>query len=137
MLVLKVMAEDFTRLLGTPTREIPTYWTLGDEFSLWSGVTTLKPRCVVENELDRPYQVVRKLRLLDCDERQYGGRLINKISRLPPTVSVRIWIQNVTAIEQHVDAQVALMWECLCFRTQPGPSVLGSELDSHGRRGAM
>jgi TAG lipase/lysophosphatidylethanolamine acyltransferase len=61
-LVPEVGAGDFARLLETPTRETLEYWILRGERSVWPAVAALKIRCAVENELDRSYQVVRKLK---------------------------------------------------------------------------
>jgi hypothetical protein len=60
--VPEVTAGDFVRLLETPTRETINYWILRGERSVWPAVATLRIRCAVENELDRSYQVVRKLK---------------------------------------------------------------------------
>lgn len=61
-LVPEVAVGDFARLLETPTRETLEYWILRGERSVWPAVAALKMRCAVENELDRSYQVVRKLK---------------------------------------------------------------------------
>jgi TAG lipase / lysophosphatidylethanolamine acyltransferase len=61
-LVPEVTAADFVRLLETPTRETVNYWILRGERSVWPAVAALRIRCAVENELDRSYQVVRKLK---------------------------------------------------------------------------
>lgn len=61
-LVPEVAAGDFVRLLETPTRETVNYWILRGERSVWPAVAALRIRCAVENELDRSYQVVRKLK---------------------------------------------------------------------------
>jgi len=61
-LVPEVTAADFIRLLETPTRETVNYWILRGERSVWPAVAALRIRCAVENELDRSYQVVRKLK---------------------------------------------------------------------------
>jgi hypothetical protein len=60
--VPEVTAGDFVRLLETPTRETVNYWILRGERSVWPAVAALRIRCAVENELDRSYQVVRKLK---------------------------------------------------------------------------
>ncbi|PNY20652.1 triacylglycerol lipase [Tolypocladium capitatum] len=64
-LVPEVTAGDFVRLLETPTRETLNYWILRGERSVWPAVAALRIRCAVENELDRSYQVVRKLKAGD------------------------------------------------------------------------
>lgn len=64
-LVPEVTAGDFIRLLETPTRETLNYWILRGERSVWPAVAALRIRSAVENELDRSYQVVRKLKAGD------------------------------------------------------------------------
>ncbi|KYK57690.1 hypothetical protein DCS_04703 [Drechmeria coniospora] len=64
-LVPEVTAGDFVRLLETPTRETLNYWILRGERSVWPAVAALRIRCAVENELDRSYQAVRKLKAGD------------------------------------------------------------------------
>jgi TAG lipase/lysophosphatidylethanolamine acyltransferase len=61
-LVPDVGAGDFIRLLETPTRDTVNYWILRGERSVWPAVAALRIRCMVENELDRSYQVIRKLK---------------------------------------------------------------------------
>ncbi|KAI9904839.1 hypothetical protein N3K66_001368 [Trichothecium roseum] len=61
-LVPEVTAGDFVRLLETPTRETLNYWILRGERSVWPAVAALRIRCAVEHELDRSYQIVRKLK---------------------------------------------------------------------------
>lgn len=62
MLVPEVTAGDFIRLLETPTRETLDYWILRGERSVWPAVTALKIRCAIETELDRAYQMARRLK---------------------------------------------------------------------------
>ncbi|KAK2593068.1 triacylglycerol lipase [Conoideocrella luteorostrata] len=64
-LVPEVTAGDFVRLLETPTRDTLNYWISRGEKSVWPAVAALRIRCSVENELDRSYQVVRKLKAGD------------------------------------------------------------------------
>lgn len=64
-LVPEITAGDFIRLLEVPTRETLSYWILRGERSVWPAVAALRIRCAVENELDRSYQVVRKLKAGD------------------------------------------------------------------------
>lgn len=64
-LVPEVSAGDFIRLLETPTKQTLHYWILRGERSVWPAVAALRIRCTVENELDRSYQVVRKLKAGD------------------------------------------------------------------------
>lgn len=61
-LVPEVTAVDFVRLLETPTRETLDYWILRGERSVWPAVAALRVRCAVENELDRSYQRVRRIK---------------------------------------------------------------------------
>jgi TAG lipase/lysophosphatidylethanolamine acyltransferase len=61
-LVPEVTAGDFVRLLETPTKDSLDYWVLRGERSVWPAVAALRIRCAVENELDRSYQVIRKLK---------------------------------------------------------------------------
>lgn len=61
-LVPDVTAGDFLRLLEVPTQDILNYWILRGERSVWPAVAALRIRCTVETELDRSYQVVRKLK---------------------------------------------------------------------------
>lgn len=62
LLVPEISASDFGRLLETPTRDTLKYWILKGEKSVWPAVAALKVRCGVETELDRSYQVVRRLK---------------------------------------------------------------------------
>ncbi|RFU77910.1 patatin-like serine hydrolase [Trichoderma arundinaceum] len=64
-LVPEVTAGDFVRLLETPTRDTLNYWILRGERSVWPAVAALRIRVAIENELDRSYQVVRKLKAGD------------------------------------------------------------------------
>jgi TAG lipase/lysophosphatidylethanolamine acyltransferase len=61
-LVPEVTAGDFVRLLETPTRETVNYWILRGERSVWPAVAALRMRSAIEIELDRSYQIVRKLK---------------------------------------------------------------------------
>lgn len=62
MLVPKVTAGDFVRLLETPTRDTLDYWILRGERSVWPAVCALKTRCVVEYEIEKAYQRARSLK---------------------------------------------------------------------------
>lgn len=62
MLVPEVTAGDFIRLLETPTRESLDYWILRGERSVWPAVSALRIRCAIETELDRAYQMARRLK---------------------------------------------------------------------------
>ncbi|PKS11992.1 hypothetical protein jhhlp_001288 [Lomentospora prolificans] len=61
-LVPQVNLADFGRLLEQPTRETLDYWILKGERSVYQAVAALMVRCAVENELDRSYQIVRRLK---------------------------------------------------------------------------
>lgn len=62
VLVPEVTAGDFIRLLETPTRETLDYWILRGERSVWPAVSALRIRCAIETELDRAYQMARRLK---------------------------------------------------------------------------
>ncbi|KAI3400257.1 hypothetical protein diail_3638 [Diaporthe ilicicola] len=62
MLVPDLTPSDFIRLLETPTRETLDYWILRGERSVWPAVAALKIRCAIETELDRAYQMARRLK---------------------------------------------------------------------------
>ncbi|KAL1878632.1 triacylglycerol lipase [Diaporthe australafricana] len=62
MLVPDLTAGDFIRLLETPTRETLDYWISRGERSVWPAVAALKIRCAIETELDRAYQMARRLK---------------------------------------------------------------------------
>ncbi|KAI0391652.1 hypothetical protein F5Y17DRAFT_397545 [Xylariaceae sp. FL0594] len=62
VLVPEITASDFVRLLETPTRETLDYWILRGERSVWPAVCALKVRCMVEYEIERAYQRVRRLK---------------------------------------------------------------------------
>ncbi|KAK3626043.1 triacylglycerol lipase [Elasticomyces elasticus] len=64
-LVPKVSISDFARLLRNPTPKEIDYWILRGERSVWPAVTALKIRCLVEVELDRGYQSVRRKKPFD------------------------------------------------------------------------
>ncbi|PLB44041.1 hypothetical protein P170DRAFT_514325 [Aspergillus steynii IBT 23096] len=53
---------DFTKLFENPTKESLDHWILKGEKGLWPAVSALWVRCVVEVELDKGYQVVRRRR---------------------------------------------------------------------------
>ncbi len=48
--------------MEVPTKETLEYWILKGERSVWPAVAALKIRCAVETELDRAYQVARRLK---------------------------------------------------------------------------
>lgn len=62
MLVPEVTAGDFIRLLETPTRATAEHWISRGERSVWPAVSALKVRCAIEAELDRAYQMARRLK---------------------------------------------------------------------------
>ncbi|KAK5130208.1 hypothetical protein LTR08_002293 [Meristemomyces frigidus] len=66
-LVPHVTLMDFARLLRNPTREEINYWILRGERSVWPAVCALKIRCVIEVELDRGYQLVRRRKPFDME----------------------------------------------------------------------
>jgi len=74
-LVPEVTASDFVRLMEVPTKETLEYWILKGERSVWPAVAALKIRCAVETELDRAYQVARRLK---------AGDLRRKASTMAP-----------------------------------------------------
>ncbi|KAH8675478.1 patatin-like phospholipase [Xylariales sp. PMI_506] len=57
-----VTAQDFVRLLETPTRETLDYWILRGERSVWPAVCALRIRCAVEFEIEKAYQRARSLK---------------------------------------------------------------------------
>lgn len=59
-LVPEISAGDFICLLEKPTQANLKYWILRGEKSVWPAVGALKVRCVIETELDRSYQVIRR-----------------------------------------------------------------------------
>ena len=73
-LVPKLSLSDFARLLRNPTRQEIDYWILRGERSVWPAVTALKVRCMVEVELDRGYQLVRRRKPFDLTPGPDGGR---------------------------------------------------------------
>ncbi|KAK4162134.1 acyl transferase/acyl hydrolase/lysophospholipase [Cladorrhinum sp. PSN259] len=77
MLVPEVTASDFVRLMETPTKETLEYWILRGERSVWPAVAALKIRCAVETELDRAYQVARRLK---------AGGLRRNTSQMTPVI---------------------------------------------------
>ncbi|KAI5862206.1 hypothetical protein GGS23DRAFT_610890 [Durotheca rogersii] len=62
MLVPKVTAGDFVRLLDTPTRETLDYWILRGEKSVWPAVCALTTRCAIEYEIESSYQRTRSVK---------------------------------------------------------------------------
>lgn len=62
MLVPEVTAGDFIRLLETPTRATADYWISRGERTVWPAVSALRVRCAIEAELDRAYQMARRLK---------------------------------------------------------------------------
>ena len=74
-LVPQVSLGDFARLLRNPTRQEIDYWILRGERSVWPAIGALKIRCIVEMELDRGYQLVRRRKPFD---------LVPSPDKLPP-----------------------------------------------------
>ena len=66
-LVPHVTVMDFARLLRNPTREQINYWVLRGERSVWSAVTALRISLIIEVELDRGYQLVRRRKPFDME----------------------------------------------------------------------
>jgi TAG lipase/lysophosphatidylethanolamine acyltransferase len=66
-LVPELTTKDFLRLLENPTKESVDYWIRRGERSVWPAVGALKVRCVIEVELDRGYQVVRRRKPFDLE----------------------------------------------------------------------
>jgi len=65
-LVPALKAEDFLRLLETPTKQSLEYWILQGERSVWPAISMLRVRCAIEVELDRCYQMVRRRKPMDA-----------------------------------------------------------------------
>lgn len=66
-LVPELTTRDFIRLLENPTKESVDYWIRRGERSVWPAVGALKVRCVIEVELDRGYQIVRRRKPFDLE----------------------------------------------------------------------
>ncbi|KAE9980321.1 hypothetical protein EG328_011827 [Venturia inaequalis] len=66
-LLPELTTKDFVRLLENPTKESVDYWIRRGERSVWPAVGALKVRCVIEVELDRGYQVVRRRKPFDLE----------------------------------------------------------------------
>lgn len=66
-IVPEVNLTDFSKLLENPSRESLDYWILKGEKSVWPAVGALKIRMVVEVELDRGYQFVRRRKPMDTN----------------------------------------------------------------------
>lgn len=65
-IVPDVALTDFAKLLENPTKKGIEYWILRGERSVWPAVGALKIRCVIEVELDRGYQLVRRRKPFDA-----------------------------------------------------------------------
>ncbi|KAH1578136.1 hypothetical protein KXX17_006882 [Aspergillus fumigatus] len=61
-LVPDLSLSDFTKLLQNPSKDNLAYWILKGERGVWQAISALKVRCVVEIELDKGYQRVRRRR---------------------------------------------------------------------------
>ncbi|KAE8145910.1 acyl transferase/acyl hydrolase/lysophospholipase [Aspergillus avenaceus] len=61
-LVPDLSMKDFTKLFQNPDKESLAHWILKGERGTWPAVSALKVRCVIEIELDKGYQVVRRRR---------------------------------------------------------------------------
>ena len=84
-LVPHVTLMDFARLLRNPTREEINYWILRGERSVWPAVTALKISLIIEVELDRGYQLVRRRKPFDMEPpgvTKQGADAVRKRKRL-------------------------------------------------------
>lgn len=61
-LVPDLSLKDFTKLFQNPDKESLAHWILKGERGTWPAISALKVRCVIEIELDKGYQVVRRRR---------------------------------------------------------------------------
>jgi TAG lipase/lysophosphatidylethanolamine acyltransferase len=61
-LVPDLSLMDFTKLFQNPDKGSLAHWILQGERGTWPAISALKVRCVVEIELDKGYQVVRRRR---------------------------------------------------------------------------
>jgi TAG lipase / lysophosphatidylethanolamine acyltransferase len=68
-IVPDVTLGDLLKLLEVPTRDSLNYWLLRGQRSVWPAVSALRIRCAVENELDRSYQIARRLKAGDLRRR--------------------------------------------------------------------
>ena len=64
--VPELTAGDFLRLFERPTRRSVDEWILRGERSVWPAVGALKVRSVIELELDKAYQLVRRRKPMDA-----------------------------------------------------------------------
>ncbi len=65
-LVPDLSLNDLPKLFQQPTRARVTDWTLKGERGVWPAISALKVREVIEIELDRGYQLVRRRRPSDA-----------------------------------------------------------------------
>lgn len=61
-LVPDLSLKDFSKILQDPTKEGLANWIMKGERGVWPAVSALKVRCVIEIELDKGYQIVRRRR---------------------------------------------------------------------------
>ncbi|PYI01741.1 patatin-like serine hydrolase [Aspergillus sclerotiicarbonarius CBS 121057] len=61
-LVPDLSLMDFTKLFQNPSKDSLAHWSLKGERGVWPAVSALKVRCVIEIELDKSYQIVRRRR---------------------------------------------------------------------------
>ncbi|SPB52997.1 RXT2-like, N-terminal family protein [Aspergillus niger] len=59
-LVPDVSLLDLPKLFQNPSKDRLAYWSLKGERGVWPAVSALKVRCVIEIEIDKGYQVVRR-----------------------------------------------------------------------------
>ncbi|PYH40613.1 triacylglycerol lipase family protein [Aspergillus saccharolyticus JOP 1030-1] len=64
-LVPDLTLRDFTKIFENPSKESLAHWSRKGERGVWPAVSALKVRCVIEIELDKGYQVVRRRRPAD------------------------------------------------------------------------
>ncbi|PYI18757.1 patatin-like serine hydrolase [Aspergillus japonicus CBS 114.51] len=61
-LVPDLTLRDFTKIFENPSKQSLAHWSRKGERGVWPAVSALKVRCVIEIELDKGYQVVRRRR---------------------------------------------------------------------------
>jgi TAG lipase/lysophosphatidylethanolamine acyltransferase len=64
-LVPDLTPTDYVRLLENPSAASMQHWILKGERSVWPAVAALRTRCIIEVELDRGYQHVRRRKPFD------------------------------------------------------------------------
>lgn len=84
-LVPELTLADFMTLLETPTTARIERWILRGERSVWPAVGAIRCRTVIEVELDRGYQVVRRKRVLKRSRGASEERNGELFKQLQPT----------------------------------------------------